>query len=79
MRLGITSSIAIIGYALFVHGVGSAAAKCTSVQARCAVEIGGVCDPKTGHWQFGWFRGYKVGGNTEAFDACVSRMLAKRK
>ncbi len=56
----------------------SAAAKCTSIQARCAVEIGGTCDPKTGHWQYGRVHGLATGGNTQAFNDCVSRNL-KRK
>jgi hypothetical protein len=40
--------------------------KCTSIQAQCALEIGGSCDR---------------GGNNNAgqFDRCVSRKLGERK
>jgi hypothetical protein len=56
-----------------------AAGRCTSIQAQCALEIGGVCDPKTGHWQFGRFHEVAVGGTTILFDECVSRKLAQQK
>jgi hypothetical protein len=26
---------------------------CTSIQARCAIEVGGTCDPDTGRWRAG--------------------------
>jgi hypothetical protein len=32
--------------------VTTAAERCTSVQARCAIEIGGTCDPQTGKWRY---------------------------
>jgi hypothetical protein len=59
----------------------ASAKKCTSIQARCAVEIGGVCDPKTGHWEYGRHRYTGSGGTNHggAFDACISRELKKRK
>jgi hypothetical protein len=83
MKAATGTSAAIAGLATSLMGTAGLAAPgghCTSVQARCAVEIGGLCDPKTGHWQFGAVSGgYRVGGNTEAFDACVSRTLASRK
>ena len=53
----------------------AAAAKCTSLQARCAVKIGGRCDPATGRWEYGR---NGAGGNAQAFDACISEGL-KRK
>jgi hypothetical protein len=58
-----------------------AAAKCTSLQARCALEVGGECDPKTGRWAYGNWQGINHGGSNRggAFDACISRGLAKRK
>jgi hypothetical protein len=31
--------------------------KCASIQAKCAVEAGGKCDPKTGHWCYGIYIG----------------------
>jgi hypothetical protein len=81
------SSIATIilvttAFYLGVPGAAMAAeGKCTSIQAQCAVEMGGTCDPKTGHWCYGLWRGQQCGGtnNGGAFDTCVSRKLAGRK
>jgi hypothetical protein len=57
----------------------AAPAKCTSIQAQCAIEIGGRCDPVTGRWEYGRARdgGGRIGGTNRggAFDACVSRRL----
>ena len=49
---------------------------CTSIPARCAVEIGGRCDPATGQWRFG---GYEAGRTEQAHNACITRELAKQK
>jgi len=61
----------------------TAAAKCTNIQAQCAVEIGGRCDPVTGRWEYGrglLGRGTSGGTNSRgAFDACISRKLGQRK
>jgi len=59
----------------------AAEGKCTSVQAQCAVEIGGTCNPKTGRWRYGFVYGRSYGGTNSggAFDQCVSRKLAGRK
>lgn len=79
-RIGI---IAVAGlFASSALNVASAAsAKCTSISARCAVEIGGVCDPKTGRWEYGRHRYTGSGGTNRggAFDACLSRELKKQK
>jgi len=48
----------------------SAAGNCTSIQAQCAVEVGGSCDPKTGKWQYAH--------GVDAFNACVWRKQKKR-
>ncbi len=58
--------------------------KCTSVQAQCAIEIGGSCDAKTGSWCYGYTSGYgrNCGGGPTAgaqFSACVSRKLGQTK
>src|SRR5262249_6516656 len=45
---------------------GEAASKCTSVQAQCAVEIGGQCDPTTGRWFYGRHMGALPGRTTGA-------------
>jgi hypothetical protein len=56
----------------------AATAKCQSIQARCAVQIGGTCDPATGRWVYG--RGGAGGSNKSgAFDACVSAGLKNQK
>jgi len=42
-------AIVVIGAVCFLLiPVSEAASKCTSVQAQCAVEIGGQCDPNMG-------------------------------
>jgi hypothetical protein len=58
--------------------VPAAKAACTSVQAKCAVAIGGRCDPRTGRWQYGHYVDPKtgptsLGGTTQAFMACLER------
>ena len=64
--------------ALISHPAEAASGKCQSIQAKCAVEIGGRCDPKTGRWEYGrnGAGGTNRGG---AFDGCVARGMAKRK
>jgi hypothetical protein len=59
----------------------AAEGKCTSIQAQCAVKIGGTSDPKTGRWRYGFVYNRNYGGTNigGAFDACVSRKLAGRK
>jgi hypothetical protein len=47
--------------------------KCTSIQARCALEIGGECNPRTGRWRY-------IGTNWHVrFVDCLSRELARNK
>jgi len=74
----ITSSAVLLGLLASTTIAVSAPAKCTSVSAQCAVEIGGRCDPATGRWQYG-----RIGsGGTNrfgAFDACIARKLRERK
>jgi hypothetical protein len=77
-----TSLIAVVvGAAFFTMSVAVASAgtkssrnatnKCTSIQARCALEIGGECNPKTGRWSY-------IGVNWHLrFDDCLSRELAR--
>ena len=57
----------------------SAAAKCTSIQAKCAIQIGGECDPKTGRWQYGRWNNKNTGGNAMQFNNCVSAALAAKR
>jgi hypothetical protein len=49
-----------------------AAAKCESLEARCAVAVGGQCDHETGHWCYGTFQGRYCGGNSSAWRACMT-------
>ena len=85
MIRGCFTTIAVATTACYLSVPGTAMAaegKCTSIQAQCALEIGGSCDPKTGHWCYGPFQGRNCGGSPHAggaFDACVSRKLAGRK
>jgi hypothetical protein len=53
--------------------------KCTSVQARCAVEAGGYCDSHTGRWRIGAIFRHMYGGNYAGFTACLDRMRAGQK
>jgi len=76
-RTGIIAIVAIVGFS--VSEIPTASAACTSIQARCAVEIGGQCDPKTGRWFYGYYMNKVAGGNTQLFHACVSRELAKQR
>jgi hypothetical protein len=75
---------AIIGLAIAAaFHVPSAQAACTSIQAKCAVQIGGRCDPRTGRWQYGHYVDPKtgptsLGGTTQAFLACLER-ASRRK
>jgi hypothetical protein len=70
---------ALIGVAItagFI--VPPAKASCTSIQAKCAVAIGGRCNPKTGRWQYGNYVDPRtgptsLGGTTQAFLACLER------
>jgi hypothetical protein len=69
--------------ALYLLGAGTAfaaAGKCQSQQAKCAVEVGGECDPKTGHWCVGGYRGGRVcGGTMVNFLACLDRVRGFRR
>jgi hypothetical protein len=58
--------------------------RCTSDQARCAKEIGGFCNRRTGAWCVGgvsrMFTGNRFcGGTMSAFLACLDRVRAARK
>jgi hypothetical protein len=49
---------------------------CKNIQSKCAVEIGGRCDPVSGKWEYGR---NGAGGTTEAYNACISRSQAAKK
>jgi hypothetical protein len=50
--------------------------RCRSIQALCALEIGGCCNQATGHWQYGR---NGCGGTVMAHNNCLSRRLAGQK
>jgi hypothetical protein len=50
--------------------------RCTSISQRCALQIGGRCDPSTGKWDYGR---NGSGGNTLAFNTCIGESLARHK
>jgi hypothetical protein len=81
MLAGVIAALRLVA-TVFVSSPFAAEGKCTSLQARCALEVGGECDPKTGKWAYGNWGGVNRGGMANrggAFDACISRGLAKRK
>jgi len=51
----------------------TAAGKCSNVHARCAIKVGGTCDPVTGRWSYR----YSGGHLTDTFNACVLRELGR--
>ncbi|CCD95318.1 conserved exported hypothetical protein [Bradyrhizobium sp. ORS 375] len=51
----------------------SGGGRCTSISQRCAIQIGGRCNPATGHWEYGR---NGAGGDTMSFNNCLSRMMA---
>ena len=55
--------------------------KCTSIQAQCALEIGGSCDRNTGHWCYGTVFARNCGGSNYSgeFDRRVLRKLGEHK
>jgi hypothetical protein len=53
----------------------AAPAKCTSVQARCAIEVGGTCDPVTNRWHSQCTND----ACSQRFNACISRLMGGGK
>lgn len=58
--------------------------RCVSDQARCAKEVGGFCNPRTGAWCVGgvsrmWAGNRFCGGTIQALTACLDRVRAARK
>jgi hypothetical protein len=79
---GISAAIvAATFFPLSINEAAAASGKCTSIQAQCAVEIGGRCDPATGHWEYGNYQNRGSGGTNRggAFDQCIARKLKERK
>ena len=78
LRTGFITVAAVGMFSASTIPIASAAAKCTSISARCAVEVGGQCDPQTGRWTYGR-RGVGGSNKSGAFDACISRELARAR
>jgi hypothetical protein len=49
---------------------------CKNIQSRCAIEVGGRCDPVTGHWDV---NKDGAGGTVQAHNDCIGRHLLKEK
>ncbi len=64
--------------AVFIFGSTAAFADkgCKNIQSKCAIEIGGRCDPVSGKWEYGR---NGAGGTTLAYNDCISRALARQK
>lgn len=73
----IVISIAILGLSSAANAEPAApkTGRCSNLQARCAIEIGGQCDPETNRWSYRC----QSGDCTARFNECVSRGLPPRK
>jgi hypothetical protein len=77
MRQNLASVTAAVTLLLMFASTAAFADKgCNNIPSKCAIEIGGRCDPVTGKWVYGR---NGAGGNTRAFDDCISRATAKKK
>jgi hypothetical protein len=76
MRKNLTVAIAITVSILASSAAFADKRYCTNVQSKCAIEIGGRCDPVTGKWEYGK---NGAGGNTTAYNDCVFKATYKKK
>jgi hypothetical protein len=53
-----------------------AAERCERLQARCAKEVGGWCNPKTGRW---YYECNSSASCATRFNDCVTRGMAEKK
>ena len=65
----------VVAVSIFASTAALADKGCKNIQSRCAVEIGGRCDPVTGKWEYGR---NGAGGNTMAYNACITRASSKQ-
>jgi hypothetical protein len=65
-RAIITAAAAAVFSINFVHE--AAAYECKTIGGRCAVQVGGTCEPRPNgeYWQY-----WEKGGNVMFFDNCV--------
>jgi hypothetical protein len=69
-RMGIIALIMLGAVSTIATLNAAAAAKCTGLKARCAVEAGGQCNPVTGRWVV---HKEGAGGTVQGFIACLDR------
>lgn len=70
MKDVLTAALAVACFTLAAPESGLAR-HCESIQAKCAIEIGGACDPVASHWMYG--PRYNLGGDRVSFNACLAR------
>jgi hypothetical protein len=69
-RSNVIALIAVGAVCAIAASEAFAAAKCTGLKARCAVAVGGRCDPVTGRWAV---HKEGAGGKVQMFIACLDR------
>jgi hypothetical protein len=69
-------AITIMFFSILTSTAAFADKGCKDIPSRCAIEVGGRCDPVTGRWEVGK-RG--ASGTTNAHNDCISRELMKKK
>jgi hypothetical protein len=75
MKWTLTKAVVAAAASIFASSAALADKGCKNIQSKCAIEIGGRCDPVSGKWEYGK---NGAGGNTQAFNACISRALTKK-
>jgi hypothetical protein len=67
------TSIAVL---ILTASAASADKGCKNIQSKCAIQIGGRCDPVSGQWEYGR---NGAGGTTMAYNDCISKATLKKK
>jgi hypothetical protein len=67
-------AITIAFFSVFTSTAAFADKGCKDIPSRCAIEVGGRCDPVTGHWAVG-----KNGasGTVSSHNDCISRIVVQ--
>jgi uncharacterized membrane protein len=66
----------VIAILIFASTAALADKGCKNIQSKCAIEVGGKCDPVSGHWDVNQ---NGAGGTIMAHNECISRALLKKK
>jgi hypothetical protein len=74
-KLAGTAAATVVAVSIFASTAALADKGCKNIQSKCAIEIGGRCDPVSGHWEYGQ---NGAGGTTQAHNACISRAQQKK-